>query len=176
VGYAGGTTKDPTYHNIGDHSESVQVEYDPTMISYQELLDAFWQGHNPTRLSYSRQYASIVFYHDETQKALAIAAKARESERRQSEIATEVIPAAEFYQAEDYHQKYYLRQYSDLVREFRAIYPGEQDFVLSTAVARANGYAAGYGTCEELQAEVDRFGLSPRGSEELLDLACPPRR
>lgn len=176
MGYAGGTTKNPTYRRIGDHTESIQVEYDPALISYQELLDAFWDGHNPTGPHFSRQYASIVLYHDETQRRLATEAKARESERRQSEIFTEIVPADEFYLAEGYHQKYYLQQYSDLVREFRTTYPDEQDFVSSTAVARANGYAAGYGTCEGLQAEIDRFGLSPRGDEELLDLACPPGR
>ena len=75
VGYTGGTTENPTYHNLDGHTEAVQIEYDPSRISYQELLDVFWGGHNPTQPAWSRQYASIVFYHDEEQKRLAEASK-----------------------------------------------------------------------------------------------------
>ena len=71
VGYTGGTLENPTYHHLGDHTESVQVDYDPARIDYAALLDAFWQGHNPAASSFSRQYMAAVFYHDETQRQLA---------------------------------------------------------------------------------------------------------
>ena len=63
VGYAGGTTNNPTYRALGDHAETIQVDYDPTQISYEELLEAFWTSHSPTSRPWSRQYASIIFYH-----------------------------------------------------------------------------------------------------------------
>ena len=72
VGYTGGTTVDPTYHDLGDHSETIQIDYDPTQVSYQALLDVFWNSHNPTTRSWSRQYASAVFYHSDEQKKLAM--------------------------------------------------------------------------------------------------------
>ena len=71
VGYAGGRLKAPTYTHIGDHTETVQVDYDPAQITYAELLEVFWQGHNPRSRPYSRQYMAAVFYHNQEQKELA---------------------------------------------------------------------------------------------------------
>jgi len=71
VGYAGGTKKNPTYHSLGDHSETIEIEFDPKKISYKELLDIFWESHEPTVRSFSRQYASFIFFHSEEQKKLA---------------------------------------------------------------------------------------------------------
>jgi len=125
---------------------------------------------------------SIIFYHNEEQKKLAVESRDRLQAETGREIYTKIVPAAEFYPAEDYHQKYYLRQLSELADEFRAIYPDTNDFVSSTAVARANGYAGGYGTPEALQEELDSLGLSPRGTEMVLEIAghglapaCPVR-
>lgn len=168
VGYAGGTTESPTYQNLGDHIESVEIEYDPTRISYQDLLDIFWASHTPTAKPYARQYTPVVFYHNQEQKRLAIQIRDREAARAQGPIYTEILPASKFYQAEDYHQKYWLRHQLDLMREFRAIYPDDVDIIASTAAARANGYAAGYGTIEGLQAELDSLGLSPEANRKLL--------
>jgi peptide-methionine (S)-S-oxide reductase len=170
VGYAGGTTKDPTYYNLGDHTETIQIDYDPTQVSYEELLNVFWDSHNPAQRPWSRQYMSIVFYHNDEQKRLAMETRDREAARRQSEIFTEIVPASEFYLAEAYHQKYRLQQVPDLMKEFSAMYPADEDLVDSTAAARVNGHLAGYGTVEALQAELSSLGLSPEGSQKLLDI------
>jgi peptide-methionine (S)-S-oxide reductase len=170
VGYAGGTTKNPTYHNLGDHTETIQIDYDPTQISYEELLNIFWDSHNPAARPWSRQYMSIVFYHNDEQKRLAIETRDREAARIQGTIFTEIVPASEFHLAEDYHQKYRLQQVSELVREFGIMYPDDADFVNSTAAARVNGYLGGYGTFAQLQAEIDSFGLSSSGSNRLLEI------
>lgn len=167
VGYSGGTTKNPDYEHIGDHAESVQVEYDPTRISYAEILDIFWRSHDPTAEPYSSQYASIIFYGNEEQRRLAEETKAREEAKRKHVIYTRILPATEFYQAEDYHQKFYLRLQDDLMREFSAMYPDSADFVRSTAAARVNGYVHGQGMRETLKKEIDSYGLSPAAKEKL---------
>ena len=175
VGYAGGATENPTYHNLGDHAEAVQIEYDPSRISYQELLDVFWAGHNPARPVWSRQYASIIFYHDEEQRRLAQASKEQYEAQCDCRVYSEIVPAAAFYLAEDYHQKYQLRQSPTFMDVFATIYPDPADFVNSTAAARVNGYLGGYGTLANLQAEIDDLGLSPEAQGALLEIVLNRR-
>ena len=117
------TTENPTYHHLGDHTETVQIEYDPTLISYQELLDVFWAGHDPTRPAFSQQYASIIFYHDEEQERLAQESKERQETRCGCQVYTEIVPATEFYLAEEYHQKYRLQQSPEFMSEFTPYIP-----------------------------------------------------
>jgi methionine-S-sulfoxide reductase len=171
VGYAGGKKRNPTYHSLGDHTETLQLDFDPAQISYEELLEIFWNSHSPTRRSWSKQYKAAVFYHDETQRQLALVSKAQQAAKYAAEITTEILPATNFYLAEDYHQKYMLRYSSELLDEYRAIYPDPKDFVNSTATARVNGYVSGYGELGQLQAELDRLGLSPVGRKRLVEFA-----
>ena len=170
VGYSGGKKKNPTYHSLGDHSESIRVDYDPSEISYEKLLEIFWSSHHPTQRPWSTQYKAAVFYHNEEQKKLAMETRDREAARRNSEITTEILPAADFYRAEAYHQKHRLRQDRELMKEFNAIYPSDDDFVNSTAAARVNGYLDGYGTPETLRKELDSLGLSPEADKKLVDI------
>jgi peptide-methionine (S)-S-oxide reductase len=163
VGYAGGLSRNPDYGHIGDHTEVVQVDYDPERVSYADLLEIFWNSHDPTDWQGSRQYLRAVFHHDERQEAQALDSKKAVQEQAGSEVRTRVAPLRSFTPAEDYHQKYMLKGYTELAREMVRCYPGKQEFVDSTAVARLNGYAGGYGTSELLDKEIDRLGLSPRG-------------
>jgi peptide-methionine (S)-S-oxide reductase len=140
----------------------VQVDYDPSQITYADLLDVFWQGHNPRSQPYSRQYMAAVFYHNEEQKELALASRERIAAELGGEVYTEVLPAGPFYLAEDYHQKYNLQRGRDYYKELSAIYPEIEDLVNSTAAARLNGYLAGYGTREQLEHEIGQLGLSPK--------------
>jgi methionine-S-sulfoxide reductase len=171
VGYAGGSKDNPTYRNLGNHSETVEIDYDPSQITYEELLDVFWNNHNPTTRSFSRQYAAIVFTHDEEQRKLAEETKAREAEERGQTIHTEIADYTGFWRAEDYHQKYRLRGVNDLFAEFQAHYPNTDDLVDSTAAARVNGYIGGHGTMEQLEDEIGRLGLSEEGQETLREIA-----
>jgi len=100
---------------------------------------------------------------------LALESKDREAARINGKIRTELLPASEFYLAEDYHQKYYLRQDFVLGNEFRMMFPAEKDFLNSTAAARVNGYMGGYGTNAALKEDVDRLGLSEAGRKRLLE-------
>ena len=171
VGYSGGTKINPTYHNLGNHSETIQIDYDPTIITYQELLNVFWDSHKPIFPHQARQYMSIIFYHNEEQKRLAMETKNREEAKLSTDkLYTEIIPASDFYLAEAYHQKYYLQSVPDILVEFRAIYPKDEDFIASTAVARVNGYVVGNGTMATLQAELSSLGLSPTANKKLLDM------
>jgi peptide-methionine (S)-S-oxide reductase len=121
VGYAGGHTDSPTYHDVCSdatgHAEVVQVEYDPDTVSYDRLLDVFFELHDPTQVNrqgpdVGTQYRSAVFYHDDDQRASAEAAKARleAAGRYRRPIATEIVPAPTFWRAEEYHQRYLAKR------------------------------------------------------------------
>ena len=120
VGYTGGQKKNPTYEEVSaggtGHAESLQIVYDPAKITYEKLLGIFWRNVDPlTRdapfCDHGNQYRSAIFYHDEQQKKLAEASKKalEESKRFPSPIVTEIVPASEFYPAEEYHQHYYKK-------------------------------------------------------------------
>lgn len=153
---------------MGDHTESVRIDFDPAVISYETLLRHFWEEHDPTASSSYRQYMSAVFYHDDEQRRLAEASRSALSARMNDEIRSRILPVKAFYSAEDYHQKYYLRQDRELMGEFSRIYPRVEDFVNSTAAARLNGYSGGYGTLARLEAEIGSFALSEEARKALL--------
>jgi len=163
VGYAGGTAKSPSYHRIGDHAETIQIDFDPTIIRYKQLLERFWTSHDAYARPYSTQYRSLVLLHDDAQRAAAEALIDREAEQRGTRPLTEVVPIGGFTRAERYHQKYRLQTTSDLrevVAELSTGPGGFDAFVDSTVAARLNGYVAGWVARERLEREIDRFGLS----------------
>ncbi len=167
MGYSGGTLDNPTYQRIGDHSEAIQIEFNPNRISFRQLVNIFWRNHDPTRKAWRRQYLSVAFYHDENQKQIIEETMAAEEEKRRKTIKTEIQPMVKFYRAEDYHQKYYLRQNRQLVGEYKAIYPDSHPFTDSTATARVNGYLGGNGSAEQLAADLPSLGLSQIGQMRL---------
>lgn len=93
---------------MGDHTETVQIDYDPAVITYDELLAEFWSSHRPTRPTSSRQYASMIFYASEAEREAAEASK-RALESSVGRLYTEIVPLARFYLAEEYHQHYYAK-------------------------------------------------------------------
>lgn len=120
VGYTGGNFPDPSYEDVctdrTGHAEAIELEFDPNEISYKELLDFFWSIHNPTTKNrqgpdIGSQYRSTIFYHNPEQENIARKSKQQldDSNSLQNKIVTEIVPAATFYQAEDYHQKYYQK-------------------------------------------------------------------
>jgi methionine-S-sulfoxide reductase len=167
VGYAGGRQDNPDYGHIGDHTETVQVDYDPRRITYNGLLEIFWQSHRPTRQAWSRQYMNAVFYHDDRQRQVAMASRAAVEKKIGREVKTEVAPLRTFTLAEDYHQKYILKQHHDLKAEMSRIYPLHRNFIDSTAVARLNGYTGGHGNKKQFESEIDDLGLTDAGRQAL---------
>ncbi len=117
VGYTGGHTVKPSYEqvcsNTTGHAEAVEVEYDPEKIAYEKLLEHFWTTHDPTQLNrqgpdVGSQYRSAIFYHDEEQRETAERTKHALMDKGVS-VVTEIVPAQTFYPAEEYHQKYLLK-------------------------------------------------------------------
>ena len=124
VGYLGGTLKNPTYPEVctgrTGHAEVVQVEFDPNVISYEQLLEVFWSCHDPTTTNrqgpdVGTQYRSAVFFHSPAQEAAARASRdaLARSGRFTREIVTEITPASTFHRAEEYHQRYLEKQGRD---------------------------------------------------------------
>jgi peptide-methionine (S)-S-oxide reductase len=120
VGYTGGGTEYPTYHDVCSgttgHAEAVEVTFDPAIISYNQLLDIFWECHDPTQLNrqgpdLGTQYRSAIFCHSDAQKLMAEESRERldRSARLRHPIVTEIVPVATFWEAEEYHQKYHRK-------------------------------------------------------------------
>ena len=115
VGYTGGHTENPTYeavcsHTTG-HAEAVEVTFDPEQVTYEQLLDVFWGAHDPTQLNrqgydIGDQYRSAIFFHSSEQEEAALRTKAELQARTSGKVVTQIEPAPEFYEAEDYHQQY----------------------------------------------------------------------
>lgn len=121
VGFMGGTVENPTYEKVSGektgHAESVQIKFDPSEVSYEELLKVFWENHNPTTLNrqgpdIGPQYRSVIFFHTPEQEALAKKSKEEleKSGKYKEKIVTEIVPAATFYKAEEEHQKYLMKR------------------------------------------------------------------
>ena len=117
VGYLGGTLVNPTYHDVctgrTGHAEVVEVQFDPSKVTYDQLLDVFWKNHDPTTKDrqgpdVGSQYRSAIFFHSPEQEKAALASKEhlQTSGRFRRPIVTEITPASTFYKAEDYHQQY----------------------------------------------------------------------
>ena len=168
VGYAGGTRpSSPSYKNLGDHSECVQIDFDPQCLSYRQLLDAFWSWHDPISQYGSGQYASAIFYQTDEQRREAEESKGERERVCRRALPTRIDRLNTFTRAEEYHQKvdpfhfslcsalavllqHYLKRHAQLSTL-------ELDEVQSS---RLNGYLAGYGTREQFAEETFLKSLS----------------
>ena len=145
------------------------MDFDPAVVSYENLLALALASHDPTRAAFKTQYASLVLAHDQAQLDAATAVTRRFEATLGRNLATRIEPLKRFYLAEDYHQKYYLRNDRILSEDFRSIFGADENaFRDSTAAARVNSYVAGDGTKGQLRAEIDLLGLSERGRDHLM--------
>lgn len=174
VGYAGGRHTGPTYYDIGDHIETVLVEYDPTVVSYRELLEEFWSGHNPGRNPWMNQYRSMIFPVTAEQEAIARRALALERDRRTGAVLTEVRPIDRFYRDRSYHDKYYLRRHDRLWAAVVDVFATTDAALASTVAARLNALSAGRGSREAVAAALSEAvtsgEISPRAEAGLLEM------
>jgi len=142
VGYAGGTKADPTYHDLGDHTEAFQVDYDPEQRSFESLLDLAFRGHDHTRQPSKRQYQHIVFA-STAEQADVISSYLDSRGLTREGIATRIEQCSAFHPAEAYHQKHSLRGRRALLNTFEQAGYDDSDLRESPAAAKLNGYAAG---------------------------------
>ena len=168
AGYTGGSSANPTYRSMGNHTETLEVDFDPEQISFETIMWAFFEGHRPTRPSFSRQYRSAIFVHNEEQRAVAKSVMERFSAETNQKVYTAIEDAKTFYIAEDYHQKYSLQSQHKLMRRLKNTYPDFSGVVNSTAAARINAYVSGYGELSMLQAELPSLGLDEALEERLV--------
>ena len=166
MGYAGGAYPSPTYHDLGDHTECVQLDFDPWAISFSDLLGRFFEFHDPTLPAWSRQYASVILFHGTAQK--------EEAEKRRVSLysasmpaLTEIRPYTGFTRAENYHQKFRLRQDPVLLRILKGLYPDWDALVGSTLAARLNGLLAGYTRTNGSIEELSLLGLPPEALDRV---------
>lgn len=164
VGYSGGTQLNPKYRDLGDHTEVISVDYDPKRITYNQLLDLFWNNHEyglTTRIK--RQYMSLILAHSNEQKVIAEKSRTEEQTKRIPEvIITEIQDAGIFYPAEDYHQKYRLQSHKDLVKTLNLT---PELLLTSHVAARLNGYLVGVGGLKQYENEAPSLGLSETQKE-----------
>lgn len=169
-GYAGGTTDQPTYRAIGDHSETVQVVYDPAQISYEQLLEVFWALHDPGSRPYLNQYRNAIFTTDAEQHRLAVVSREMLAEASGRPVHTAIERAGLFTPAEDEHQKHFLQKApQELLDLLRERYPDRPQLFRSTDAARLNGYLGCHGKPGDLGAGLRRLDLPARLEQELFD-------
>lgn len=149
VGYAGGTKTEPTYRHLGDHTETLQVDYNPEEVSYEELLELAFESHNPNRKVRKTQYQNVIFVSEGEQRE-ALKSYLAERGIAPDSMETRVEKLSTFYPAEDYHQKHSLRARDDLLRPFTQSGYDEKQLRESPAAAKLNGLASGHEVPEDL--------------------------
>ena len=167
MGYAGGESRNPTYRDLGGHTETLEVDFDPAKLSFSEVLELFWKGHNPLAARRSRQYMTALFWRSAEQRECGEAGVARISESNGPEVTTKIQALDGFHLAEAYHQKYMLRRHHEFEAPLLEMYPDVVEFTNSTAAARLNGYLAGHGTREAMAHDLPLLGLSSEAQERL---------
>lgn len=174
VGYAGGTSESPTYYSMGDHTEAFSVDFDPKVITYEDLLKKFWDGHRCERVNFSTQYKNAIFYRNEAQKAAAMKSRDEVAEKRAygpGDIKTDIVPMNSFTYAEEYHQKYSLTRYRELRAWLLEQYPTAKELADSAVATRLNAYL-GEGMEKNwptFEKEVDSYGLPAKFLDEIED-------
>lgn len=170
VGFTGGTEPFPLFDDPGDHSEAVQIVFDPERISYEELLYVFWLCHLPSDDAPPR-HRSAVFTHDTRQHYLAEESIAWQEALSGETVATSVRLAGGFYEASAKYQKRFLREHPELLGEVLRSIGGEHALSLSTTATRVNCYLSGKAPANDIRANLEVLGLSAAGKDELLRLA-----
>lgn len=128
---------------MGDHTEAISIDYDPEVVSYDDLLDIFWKAHRCESSNTSQQYMNAVFYRDDSQRTAAEKSLTEQAAQRQikkSAVQTKILPTKTFTYAEAYHQKYYLTRYSDIRAFLSKTYPDGKSLADSTVATRLNAY------------------------------------
>lgn len=161
TGYSGGTSDKPTYRQMGDHTETIQVEFDPGQIRFEEIVKEFWRSHYPNRDAYKgRQYISLIFWQSEKQKHILEKLKKEKEQQLNEPVETEIRPFDGFTEAEERHQKYYLKRYPKALEQLVELYPETDMLTQSTFAARLNGFVKGFGSRQQLLEEINGWPIT----------------
>lgn len=171
TGYAGGTTTHPTYRNLGDHSESIEITFHPQQISLEQLLHTFWTHHRPEAINgyKGRQYMSILFYRNIEQYEIMVHVQQQYAPQS---LHTEILAYTDFTRAEERHQKYYLQRKPELLKQGIKHLDSQENLFHSMIGARLNAWAKGYLSEEELIQEVQKNEynhITKRQQHEILE-------
>eukprot|EP01087_Luapelamoeba_hula_P006630 TRINITY_DN16709_c0_g1_i1.p1 TRINITY_DN16709_c0_g1~~TRINITY_DN16709_c0_g1_i1.p1 ORF type:complete len:169 (+),score=34.46 TRINITY_DN16709_c0_g1_i1:237-743(+) len=162
---------------MGDHTESIELLYDPAVITYEELLEYFWKSHNPTTHAWSVQYKSGIWYHEEAEKEVIARSIEKYESSSKRKIQTTVEPADTFYIAEDYHQKWYLRKHDILMKALAECgLEQEDDMINSFAATRLNAIVSGKGSLEQWEKEDLGVPLNAEAMEYVTTMLSSKRR
>ncbi len=156
---------------MGDHTETIEIDFDPTLICFEQIMEVFWENHHPSRRrGYGgRQYMSLLLYHNEIQKNEALQIKRKWEKIRGEVIPTEIKSYTQFFLAEEKHQKYYLKRYKTAYEAVRELFTTHDQFVQSTLIARLNGFVREFGTLSDLKSEIETWGLSKSDQIRILE-------
>jgi len=153
-----------------DHTESIQIDYDPEKTTYRKLLKIFWESHNVTSRPWSRQYMSAIWYANNEQKKDIEKSMAKYQKKLTGQgggtIATTIKKLGPFTLAEDYHQKWYLRKHTILID---ALDCTDRELIDSHVATRLNAYVSGKGNIDKLNAEIEEFKLNENAKEYVIE-------
>jgi peptide-methionine (S)-S-oxide reductase len=179
AGYAGGRTATPTYHDLAGAAEAIQIVFDPQQLPWAELLQLFWDRHDPfaEERYLSSQYRAAVFVTDAEQRQQVEASRQRitQAAKRPRDVKTPIENVA-FYRAEPYHQKYYLRRERELFAALALRFPSEQAFIDSTLATRINSYVGGHVAEAQRETELLQFQLPSTLNDRIRALSKTRRR
>lgn len=172
VGFAGGTTDNPTYRQLGDHTETVEIDFDAGIVSLETLLNVFWSNHNPININdyKGQQYKSLILFRDPVQNNVIQDVMRSTEEQGKGILGTEIAPFTVFYPAEERHQKYYLKRHPDAINKLRTFFPTDEELTNATLAARLNGLAKGYTNLEKIINEIRTWPISGEEQEENIQL------
>ncbi|MCK8058533.1 MULTISPECIES: peptide-methionine (S)-S-oxide reductase [unclassified Fusibacter] len=160
VGYTGGTGTTPSYENLGNHIEVIEIDYDPAFLTYEDLVTLYFTYYDATVRAYSQRVKSVIFYRDDEEQSIANNLKKEFSQSQGKPIFTEIDPLDVFYLAEDRHQLSYLKKETSLYDEVSQIFTTPDKQILSILASKLNGYIAGYGKSKDLTVLLQNSGLS----------------
>lgn len=160
VGYTGGKSTMPSYDDLGNHIEVIEVDYNPAVITYEGLVKAYFEYYDATVRPYSQRVKSVVFYRTNKEKRIASNIKAQVSKQVNQALFTEIDPVDVFYLAESEHQLSYLKKETSLYGEITQIFPDEELQLLSVLASKLNGIIAGFGSEEQVLLVLKDSGLS----------------
>lgn len=167
VGYAGGDSTTPSYDNLGNHVEVFEVDYDPEILSYEDLVTLYFSIYDATARPFSQRVTSVIYYRNTEEQALAEKVKSSVEAQSEKGIFTILRPIDTFYLAEAKHQLSYLKQEVSLYGEVEAMFGDQDRLLLSILASKLNGFIAGYGSTQEIDDVLEQSSLSAASLERL---------